>query len=79
MPDEEISVVIPIHCDDSPPPEWAMIELNGNLIAPMEFPTEDASQTVLGGEDRVELGKLVLGSDKVRTCELVLVATYDMI
>ena len=67
MPDEEMSVVIPIHCEASPPPEWAMIELNGNLIAPMEFPTEDVSQPILGGEDRVELGSLELGSDKVRT------------
>jgi hypothetical protein len=49
MPNEEMSVVIPIHCDEaSPPTEWAMIELNGNLIAPMEFPTEDLSQPILG-------------------------------
>jgi hypothetical protein len=48
MPNEEMSVAIPIHCEASPPPEWAMIELNGNLIAPMEFPTEDLSQPILG-------------------------------
>lgn len=67
MSEEELSVVIPIHCDESSaPPEWAMIELNGNLIAPVEYPTKETSQTVLGGEDQVELGKLDLGPDGVR-------------
>jgi hypothetical protein len=63
------SRVIPIECpkddDDNPPPEWAMIELNGELIAPAEFPTHETCQTVLCGGDRVELGRLQLSSDKV--------------
>jgi hypothetical protein len=40
------------------PPEYAMIELNGNLIAPIEFPPGETCQQVFGEDRRVELGKL---------------------
>jgi hypothetical protein len=63
---EEPSTVIPIHCPDGDPPEWAMIELNGSLIPPVEVPTQDEIQTILGDKDRVELGRLQIGPDKVR-------------
>jgi hypothetical protein len=40
------------------PPEYVMIELNGELIAPIEYPSPDACRTILGKESTVELGKL---------------------
>jgi hypothetical protein len=79
------SRVIPIECpkddDDNPPPEWAMIELNGELIAPTEFPTNETCQTVLCGGDRVELGRLQLSSDnkvnnKIRVKENMVRGVY---
>ena len=54
------------------PPEYAMIELNGELIAPTQLPDEENRERILGGPDRVELGRLQLGpNEKVRTqtCE----------
>ena len=44
----------------SRPPEYAMIELNGNLIAPVEFPTGDTCRQIFGTDRRVELGKLYM-------------------
>jgi hypothetical protein len=55
------------HSDESAhpllPPEYAMIELNGELIPPVEFPTKDVSRAILGTEQGVELGKLKLDKD----------------
>ena len=62
---EEKPVIIPIHCEIDTPPEWSMIEVNGELIAPVELPTKEESQTILGGEGHVELGKLQM-CNKVR-------------
>mmetsp|Transcript_27768 Transcript_27768/g.59364 ORF Transcript_27768/g.59364 Transcript_27768/m.59364 type:complete len:161 (-) Transcript_27768:583-1065(-) len=42
------------------PPEYAMIEINGNLIAPVEFPKGDTCLKIFGADKRVELGKLFL-------------------
>jgi hypothetical protein len=45
----------------SDPPEWAMLELNGELIAPAVLPDgqqNDENQNELLGPDRVELGSL---------------------
>lgn len=49
------------------PPEFVMIEINGELIAPVEFPSKDSSRTILGGSDgkQVELGKLQLDDKQV--------------
>ena len=53
--------------ENGEPPEFAMIELNGELLSPTEIPTTEKAQAVLGGVDRVELGRLQLGpNDKVR-------------
>jgi hypothetical protein len=50
------------------PPEFVMIELNGELIAPVEFPSRECSKSVLRGCDgkQVELGKLHLDDNEVR-------------
>lgn len=54
--------------DDHVPPEYAMIEINGNLIAPVEFPPGESCRRIFGADRRVELGKLHLqGPDQVRT------------
>mmetsp|Transcript_26707 Transcript_26707/g.62413 ORF Transcript_26707/g.62413 Transcript_26707/m.62413 type:complete len:155 (-) Transcript_26707:939-1403(-) len=42
------------------PPEYAMIELNGNLIAPVELPPGDTCRQIFGTDRRVELGKLYM-------------------
>jgi len=39
------------------PPEYAMIELNGTLIPPIEFPPGETCRKVFGEDRRVELGK----------------------
>jgi hypothetical protein len=78
------SVVIPIHYpsqqeednDDaasstSSPPEWALLELNGELLSPIQLPDEN-SQRVLGGEGgAIELG-LIQMQDEVCHCVLCL-------
>jgi len=65
----EKSKVIPIlaHTDSNDigdevnlPPEYAMIEVNGNLIAPVEFPPGDSCREIFGADRRVELGKLYM-------------------
>lgn len=57
-----------------PAPEYAMIELNGILISPVEFPTDDECRSVFGSDQRVELGKLyMVGPEKVSVKFLVLV------
>jgi len=53
---------------DSPAPEYAMVELNGELIAPVEFPPTDTCQSIFGTDRRVELGKFYMdGPEKVST------------
>jgi len=39
-------------------PEYAMIELNGTLIPPIEFPPGETCRKVFGEDRRVELGKI---------------------
>ena len=39
-------------------PEYAMIELNGELISPVEFPTSQECQSIFDSHGVVELGKL---------------------
>ena len=57
---------IPIIYDDESPPHWAMVELNGELIAPTEFPTDEVTQVILGkNEGLVELGQLQMTGDNV--------------
>ena len=51
--------------NDASPPEFSMIELNGNLIPPVEFPPEETCVQVFGKDRTVELGKLYReGPDK---------------
>lgn len=53
---------------DATPPEFSMIELNGNLIPPVEFPPEETCVQVFGKDRTVELGKLYReGPDKAST------------
>mmetsp|Transcript_32571 Transcript_32571/g.50535 ORF Transcript_32571/g.50535 Transcript_32571/m.50535 type:complete len:125 (+) Transcript_32571:37-411(+) len=78
---EETSHIIPIVKKDDPP-KWALVELNGELIAPAEMPTTSDSQIILGGEDRVELGRLHLTADGVPVMTLgshQLKGTIDML
>jgi hypothetical protein len=55
-------MIIAIQSDenDDSTPEWAMIELNGELVAPTEAPKaeNDENRNELIGTDRVELGAL---------------------
>jgi hypothetical protein len=66
-------MIVPIVVADgraSDPPEWAMLELNGELVAPAELPesqTNDENQNELLGPDRVELGSLRF-TDEVGAC-----------
>lgn len=66
----EASKEIPIlsyhgNSNDASPPEFSMIELNGNLIPPVEFPPEETCVRVFGKDRTVELGKLYReGPDK---------------
>eukprot|EP00533_Pseudo-nitzschia_delicatissima_P011087 CAMPEP_0116101416 /NCGR_PEP_ID=MMETSP0327-20121206/12800_1 /TAXON_ID=44447 /ORGANISM="Pseudo-nitzschia delicatissima, Strain B596" /LENGTH=134 /DNA_ID=CAMNT_0003593379 /DNA_START=110 /DNA_END=514 /DNA_ORIENTATION=- len=55
----EASKEIPVLAyDGGSPPEYAMIEVNGNLVPPVEFPPEDTCVQVFGKDRTVELGKL---------------------
>ena len=65
--DDTTPIVIPIINNDEPP-HWALVELNGELIVPTELPSKDESKIVLGGDDRVELGRLEMSSSNVRVC-----------
>jgi hypothetical protein len=47
-----------VDMNDTTPPEYVMIELNGELIPPVEYPSPDICRTILGKDDGVELGKL---------------------
>jgi hypothetical protein len=47
------------------PPEWALVELNGELLAPIELPDADSTRRILGQEGQMELG-LVKLEGKVR-------------
>jgi hypothetical protein len=71
------SCTIPI-INNHNPPQWALIELNGELIGPIEFPTKEKSVEILGHEDRVELGKLQLAAENVSRsgCLVFLVNSY---
>ena len=62
-PSKEIPVLAYRHDDDDDegghsPPEYAMIELNGNLIPPVEFPPGETCLQIFGKDRTVELGKL---------------------
>ena len=67
-PSCKASQVIPISTEtlsSAPPPEWALLELNGELICPTQFPSKSSCEEVLGADGRVELGRLKLGPDNV--------------
>ena len=54
-------VVIPLHNQADGLPEWAMIELNGELVAPTPESTDKenpANSNALFAEDQVELGSV---------------------
>mmetsp|Transcript_13302 Transcript_13302/g.17389 ORF Transcript_13302/g.17389 Transcript_13302/m.17389 type:complete len:139 (-) Transcript_13302:1307-1723(-) len=59
-------VAIPIHLgneEDASSAEWALIEINGELIQPTEFPDNSSTcgkenDILLFGRDQVELGSL---------------------
>jgi hypothetical protein len=71
--DENIIMDGDLKCDDhnKSPPEYVMIELNGELIAPVEYPSADTCRIILGKESTVELGKLRLDdANKVRLVEI---------
>jgi len=53
------AMLIPIHTD-SEIPEWAMIEVNGELIAPKECP--DGKENPNGEESLIQRNRLELGS-----------------
>eukprot|EP00980_Cylindrotheca_fusiformis_P006171 scaffold1319_cov126-Cylindrotheca_fusiformis.AAC.60 len=57
------SRMIPISCE-SEIPEWAMVELNGELLPPVELPAQQESEAILGVSDQVELGKLSVDRNK---------------
>ena len=69
--------VIPIYCDNDNDEtkfkEWMMIEINGELLGPMEYPDENTSRTILGNDGRqVELGKITLsGNENDKVCGIL--------
>jgi Ctf8 len=74
---ERIHAVIPIVSDpDAIHKEWTILELNGELIAPQELPTENDPSTTIIGPGNVELGllqfedektpKLIIGSHELK-------------
>ena len=44
---------------------WVLVELNGELLVPTQLPSKEEAKTILGGEDRVELGKLEMTTNNV--------------
>lgn len=77
MTNNSCSMIIPITGDSSAGDnEWTILELNGELIVPVELPSEDKPQTRVLGPDQVELGalhfqdekttKLILGSHELK-------------
>jgi hypothetical protein len=51
----EIPILIPPNT-----PEWHMLELNGELLAPLQFADENSSISVLDNAKGVELGQVQL-------------------
>lgn len=53
-------MIVPIQCENNndDPPEYGMIELNGELVPPTETPTNDENSDNFVENDRVELGSL---------------------
>ena len=71
------SVVIPIVGQESScTKEWTILELNGELIMPVDLPTENDPHSAVLGPDQVELGslhyhdkktmKMILGSHELK-------------
>ena len=63
-----VSQVIPIRCDEmirTKPPVWTLIEINGQLLPPIELPDTSSSQMILDQENHVELGQLSFVDPKV--------------
>jgi Ctf8 len=71
------NVVVPIVHDTSCcDKEWTMLELNGELVMPVDLPTENNPQSVVLGPDHLELGslhyhdattlKMILGSHEMK-------------
>ena len=63
----DTEMIVPIHCpyvttdnESDGPPEWAMIELNGELV----IPTENGNDTDLSDEQRVEIQELLGGQGR---------------
>lgn len=61
-------MIVPISqgcSSDDHPPEWGMIELNGEIVYPQQFDHDKENNNDVVGENRVELGSLRF-SDKVK-------------
>ena len=63
--DQKLPVVVPIHVpgDESSEEEWAMIEINGQLLQPLESPSNEPvngkeNNSILFDSNLVELGSL---------------------
>ena len=56
-------VVVPLRCKNGSPPEWAMIEMNGELVLPPGAATHNGdSSATIPENDRTALGVVELGS-----------------
>ena len=51
----EIPILVPPNT-----PEWHMLELNGELMAPLQFADENSSLSVLDNAKGIELGQVQL-------------------
>jgi len=61
---ENSTLVIPVISDEeSASRVWTLIELNGELLLPTEFPSADSPSTAIMGPDHVELGSLRFDED----------------
>jgi len=53
-------------------PAYTMIELNGILLPPIEFPPMDTCQSIFGTDQRVELGKFYMSGPDQKIPTLIL-------
>jgi len=53
-------------------PEYTMIELNGILLPPIEFPPIDTCQSIFGTDRRVELGKFYMSGPDQKIPTMIL-------
>ncbi|CAB9520806.1 CTF8, chromosome transmission fidelity factor 8 homolog (Saccharomyces cerevisiae) [Seminavis robusta] len=68
--------VIPVQQDSSClDNEWSLLELNGELIMPVDLPNEKKPLTTVFGPDQIELGSLCFQDDK----PVLILGTHELV